>query len=262
MYGTGVLQGRREPVTSPMAATVVRRVTQIILAIITAMLLNACSGTLPFQSDSHEPQTTMAINTGTPVKSKQVRATTARDIMAEWGTFGIEHKTFKRGRTARIAPSYDEPPDLTLSIDDIMANAACHSCEQKPYHQMVLNASLQHGVPASLIHAVIQKESGYNPAATSKRHARGLMQITPETGRFVGVRDSRRLYDPQTNINAGASYLKYLMGIHETVDEVLAAYNSGPGNVRKYKGVPPFRETKHYVRDVKKFYVSTSTRLR
>jgi soluble lytic murein transglycosylase-like protein len=115
-----------------------------------------------------------------------------------------------------------------------------------------------HGVPAALIHAVIQKESSYNPAATSKRHARGLMQITPSTGKYMGVKDSKNLYDPQTNINTGTAYLKYLMESHDTVDEVLAAYNSGPANVRKYNGVPPFNETRRYVRDVKKFFSSTT----
>jgi soluble lytic murein transglycosylase-like protein len=66
------------------------------------------------------------------------------------------------------------------------------------------------------------------------------------------------LYDPQTNIHAGTAYLKYLMRTHATFDEVLAAYNSGPGNVRKYNGVPPFNETQRYVRDVRKFYAATS----
>lgn len=237
------------------------RLGQAVACIIVAMLLGACSGALPFQSDG-QAQPSAAATYGAPGKSKHMRATTARDILAEWGTFGIERKAARRGRVPDAIRSYDDPPELAMSVDDIMANAVCHSCDQKPYHQMVLNASQQHGVPASLIHAVIQKESGYNPSATSKRHARGLMQITPQTGRFVGVRDSRRLYDPQTNINAGAAYLKYLMSMHDTVDKVLAAYNSGPGNVRKYKGVPPFRETKRYVKDVKKYYASAAIRPR
>jgi soluble lytic murein transglycosylase-like protein len=84
------------------------------------------------------------------------------------------------------------------------------------------------------------------------------MQITPGTGKLVGVDNSQKLYDPQTNINAGTAYLKYLMQNHDTFDEVLAAYNAGPGNVRKYKGVPPFSETRRYVGDVKRFYAATS----
>jgi soluble lytic murein transglycosylase-like protein len=113
-------------------------------------------------------------------------------------------------------------------------------------------------VPPGLIHAVIQKESGYNPLATSHRQARGLMQVSPGTARFVGLTAAINLYVPQTNINAGTAYLKYLMQNHATFDEVLAAYNSGPGNVRKYNGVPPFLETQRYVKDVKRFYFVTS----
>ncbi|QDZ29627.1 lytic transglycosylase domain-containing protein [Noviherbaspirillum sp. UKPF54] len=250
-------EGSRLP--APRQAAGLLRAARAAACIAVAMLLGACSGALPFQPD-HQAQQGAATTYSTPGKPKHMRATTARDILAEWSTFGIERKSARRGRLPDTMHSYDAPPELAMSVDDIMANATCHACEQKPYHQMVLNAARQHGVPASLIHAVIQKESGYQPGATSKRHARGLMQITPETGRFVGVHDSRRLYDPQTNINAGAAYLKYLMSLHDTVDKVLAAYNSGPGTVRKYKGVPPFRETRRYVRDVKKYYASAATR--
>lgn len=255
MHGTEAQAAGRTPQSRAQRAL---RATGCALA---ALLLNACSGALHFLPGEHEQQAASAYAGHAPAKPRHMRATTAKDILAEWGTFGLAHKPFRRSRAAAgLVRTYDAPDDYALSIDEIMANAVCHSCEQKPYHQMVLNASNQHGVPASLIHAVIQKESGYNPAATSKRRARGLMQITPATGRFVGIRDSRSLYDPQTNINAGAAYLKYLMSFHDTVDEVLAAYNSGPGNVRKYNGVPPFKETRRYVRDVKKYYVSTSAR--
>ncbi|MDB5839631.1 MAG: lytic transglycosylase protein [Herminiimonas sp.] len=148
-----------------------------------------------------------------------------------------------------------------MPIHEIMAGAAgaaCGACEHKPYHHLVMQASNQHGVPAGLIHAVIQKESAYNPVATSRQNARGLMQITPGTGKYMGVGNSRQLYDPQTNIDTGTAYLKYLMRSHDTVEEVLAAYNSGPGNVRKYNGVPPFSETRRYVRDVKTVFAFTS----
>lgn len=227
-----------------------------------ALLLCACSGPLPFAaatpSDDHQQQ---SVESPAPhiAKPRRMRIT-SRDILAEWGTFGLAPRTFKRARSQRAMQVQDamDVPDYSLTIEQIMASATCRSCEEKPYHRMVVNASNRHGVPAGLIHAVIQKESGYNPAATSTKRARGLMQLTPETARFVGVRNSAHLYDPQTNINAGAAYLKYLMTSHDTVDEVLAAYNAGPGNVRKYNGVPPFSETRRYIQDVKKFFATTS----
>jgi soluble lytic murein transglycosylase-like protein len=184
-----------------------------------------------------------------------MRSMTASQIATEWGTWQLGRGPSRQKRNVVALPSVD----YSLSIREIMANAGCRSCEQKPYHQMVMLAANLHGVPASLIHAVIQKESAYNPAATSRQHARGLMQITPGTGKYMGIENSRKLYDPQTNINTGTAYLKYLMRNHDTVDKVLAAYNSGPGNVRKYNGVPPFSETRRYVREVKSLYAFTSS---
>ncbi|HJV75628.1 MAG TPA: lytic transglycosylase domain-containing protein [Noviherbaspirillum sp.] len=219
-------------------------------------MLGGCSGPLPFASGTAAEETEQQA----VAKPKRMRATTAKDILAEWGTFGLAHKPYRRGRTMRTADenSVVAMTNYNPTIQEIMANETCHACDQKPYHSMVEEASDRHGVPAGLIHAVIQKESGYNPSATSRRRARGLMQVTPGTGRFVGVENSKRLYDPKTNINAGTAYLKYLMENHDTVDEVLAAYNAGPGNVRKYNGVPPFSETRRYVYEVKRFYSSTS----
>lgn len=192
-----------------------------------------------------------------PAKPKRSRTTTAKDILAEWGTYGLAGAP-KRRVPGKLADKALPLPADSLSIEDLVANAVCRACEQKPYHNLVVQASNRHGVPVALIHAVIQKESGYNPMATSRKRARGLMQVMPETGRFVGVSNSRHLYDPRTNIDAGTAYLKYLMQLYDTVDEVLAAYNAGPGNVRKYNGVPPFNETRQYVYDVKRFYVSTT----
>jgi hypothetical protein len=213
-----------------------------------ALLLCACANMPSFQSGDN----------AAPVDPTQTRMT-RHDIMVEWGTLnddGISHMRNGLHNSSALDSALEEA-GYALSIETIMANATCHSCERKPYHRMIVNASNRHGVPVGLIHAVIQKESSYNPAARSKRRARGLMQITPATARFVGIRNSKRLYDPQTNIYAGTAYLKYLIANYATVDEVLAAYNSGPGNVRKYNGVPPFTETRRYVRDVKRLYVVT-----
>lgn len=233
----------------------------LVIVVAAALFLSGCSGTRPFVADderANAPEPT-AVSAGIPSKAKRARVT-SRDILMEWATFGLDPTQKSRKHSAGVSPLKDafDVPDYTMTIDEIMTSAACRSCDEKPYHQMVVNASNRHGVPTGLIHAVIQKESGYNPAATSKKRARGLMQVTPGTGKFVGVGNSQHLYDPQTNIYAGTAYLKYLMDNHDTVEEVLAAYNSGPGNVRKYKGVPPFKETKRYVRDVKKYYSITS----
>lgn len=232
------------------------------LAVLAAAgLLAACAAPFPLLTDQAAAHPEPAAATA-PVqaRTKPHRPTTARDILAEWGTFGLDRQPYRRGRAPAAWRAADAAaiPAYSMPIQEIIANASCRSCDQRPYHSLVVQASNRHGVPVGLIHAVIQKESGYNAAATSRKRARGLMQVTPDTGRFMGVANSRQLYDPRTNINAGTAYLKYLMLSHDTVEEVLAAYNAGPGNVRKYNGVPPFSETRRYVHDVKKLYVSTS----
>jgi len=230
------------------------RAGNLFAAVLAAATLVGCSGQLPLLAEADPaPQAQVVAKPPLTAKSKRMRATTTKDILAEWGTFGLAHQRY---RTARAAPSAE--PEATMTIQDILDDETCRACNRKPYHAIVAQASGRHGVPAGLIHAGIQKESGHNPAATSRKQAKGLMQVTPATGRFVGVANSRRLYDPHTNIHAGTAYLKYLMQHHDTVDEVLAAYNAGPGNVRKYNGVPPFRETMRYVSDVKRFYSATS----
>lgn len=229
-----------------------------------AVLLSACAGMHSPPDGNAGDQRQVAKSAAAPAKPKRTRPVTARDILLEWGTFGLEDGSRKKSKTARLARSaapvtpLPALPEVSESIAEIMDNELCHACEDKPFHDMVVHASNLHGVPPGLIHAVIQKESGYNPLARSPKNARGLMQITPRTGRLFGIDDGKDLYDPQTNINAGTAYLKYLMSIHDTFDEALAAYNAGPGNVRKYNGVPPFRETRRYVHDVKKFFATTS----
>ena len=239
-------------------AVITARAVKLFAAFIFAALLAACAGPFPLPQVGAESQDQQVGAVQTAPESARKKRVRTQDVLAEWGTFGVEPRSFRKpGRNAAPRPVLPAP-DYSESIQDIVDNATCHSCDAKPYHRMVVNASLRHGVPPSLIHAVIQKESGYNPKARSKKNARGLMQVTPGTARFVGVSNANSLYDPQTNIHAGTAYLKYLMGTHASFDEVLAAYNSGPGNVRKYNGVPPFNETQRYVRDVRKFYAASS----
>ncbi len=119
------------------------------------------------------------------------------------------------------------------------------------------------GVDLDLVLAVIQQESGFDPKAKSSAGACGLMQLLPDTAKWLGLKDTSQIWKPEVNIKYGTKYLKYLWGefgegspaeiSKEAIDlntsqMAVAAYNAGPGNVRKYKGVPPFKETKAYVR--------------
>jgi soluble lytic murein transglycosylase-like protein len=108
---------------------------------------------------------------------------------------------------------------------------------------LIAEVAGRHGVDPRLVHAVVQAESNYQPRARSAKGARGLMQVLPSTGAALGVRN---LYDPSTNLEAGVQYLKGLLA-EFPLPQALAAYNAGPAVVRRYRGIPPYRETQRFV---------------
>ena len=116
----------------------------------------------------------------------------------------------------------------------------------RPFAGIVDSAARRHGVDPDLVHAVIAVESGYRASAQSPAGAQGLMQLMPSTQRDLGVADA---FDPHQNVDAGVAYLRRLTDQFGTV-LALAAYNAGPGAVRRYNGIPPFEETRAYVRAV------------
>ena len=111
---------------------------------------------------------------------------------------------------------------------------------------LIARAAKAHDVDANLVRAVIKVESAYKPRARSHKGAMGLMQLMPATAREYGVRNA---YDPAENINAGVKHLKSLLDRFD-VRLAVAAYNAGAGAVQRYGGVPPYRETREYVRKV------------
>ncbi len=113
-------------------------------------------------------------------------------------------------------------------------------------------AAQTHGVDPRLLLAIAHRESAMNPNATSRVGACGLMQLMPATARFLGVAN---IFDPRENVFGAARYLRTLLDtFHGDLDLTLAAYNAGPGAVLRYKGVPPYPETKAYVKYVRARY--------
>lgn len=128
-----------------------------------------------------------------------------------------------------------------------------------PYGDLIHEKSRKYDVDPLLVAAVVQAESSFRPKAVSPRGARGLMQLMPKTGRWMGAKN---LTDPAQNIDAGVRYLKYLEKRFDGNRELqIAAYNAGEGNVQRYRGVPPFRETRAYVRKVNTNYERQKSRM-
>lgn len=127
-----------------------------------------------------------------------------------------------------------------------------YSRNKNAFDHIIQQAAQQHGVSEGLIKAVMHTESGFNVNARSPVGAQGLMQLMPATARRFNVSNA---YDPQENIMAGAKYLAWLLKrFNGNTSLALAGYNAGEGNVAKYGGVPPFRETQDYIRRVTSRY--------
>ena len=134
------------------------------------------------------------------------------------------------------------PPPCPTTTDALAADK---------YDQEIASASERHGVDSALVKAVIKAESNYDNRAISRAGALGLMQLMPQTARLRNVANP---FNPTENIEGGVRHLKHLLGIFDDLKLVLAAYNAGENAVRKYGGIPPYPETKSYVKTVLEHY--------
>ena len=149
----------------------------------------------------------------------------------------------ERSSIARIEPDEVPYPEPVAAAPLPVAPTAAAGV---PYGEIIDKLAAEHNVPSRLVKAVIQVESGYQQGARSRKGAIGLMQLMPETARQYAVADP---YEPQSNIEGGVKYLRSLLDRFE-VPLALAAYNAGEAAVRRFGGIPPYPETRAYVKSV------------
>ena len=144
------------------------------------------------------------------------------------------------------------PSDSRYRKVEIESNRFHSTLSERELEPLIRRHSSQHQLHPALIRAVIKAESNFDPRAVSRAGAIGLMQLMPQTAMRLDVRD---MYDPDDNVGGGAKYLRQLLNrFHGNLPLALAAYNAGENAVERYQALPPFNETRQYVRKVLRYY--------
>ena len=167
------------------------------------------------------------------------------EVMIEQKTKALEIQKPQQSfaETLKVVP----PTDFKYQVQEPM------NATKVDIQRMVSSACEKHNVDPKLVMAVIQQESNFNQNAISKAGAQGLMQLMPSTAKSLGVINA---FNPEENINGGVKYLKTLLDrFNGNKILALAAYNAGPGAVDKHNGIPPYKETQNYVRNILKNYL-------
>lgn len=155
-----------------------------------------------------------------------------------------------------VAPEPDPP--ATAALDEAIRDAVIPlhfedtqaKIPEGPFGSMIFEAARRHSINPQVVAALIGAESAGDPRAVSRKGARGLMQLMPATAERFGTR-KEKLYDPKENLEAGIRYLSWLVEqFPNDLSKVLAAYNAGENAVMRYGGIPPYRETRNYVRRI------------
>ncbi|HEV7427264.1 MAG TPA: lytic transglycosylase domain-containing protein [Thermoanaerobaculia bacterium] len=168
------------------------------------------------------------------------------------------------GAVHDVAKTVTAAPAQVAQAPSAIANVAEQVKQQfftkeVPFGGIIYNEAKKNDLPPELVAAVVHTESKFVPTARSNRGAVGLMQLVPKTGRWLGANN---LSDPVQNIQAGAKYLRYLTDrFSGDQQKAIAAYNAGEGNVRRFNGVPPFKETRNYVQRVRSFQQDLGARV-
>lgn len=190
------------------------------------------------------------------VTAFEVDGERARLIFASGGRLTLPLERIERIVDDEVVPE----PEPAPVVIEVLAPAAVPTVPLRfeassqvpdgPFGEQIYAASRKHEVNPQVVAALVRAESSGNPRAVSRKGARGLMQLMPATAKRFGVKPER-LFDPVQNIEAGVKYLRWLIDqFPNDLASVLAAYNAGEQSVVRYGGIPPYRETRGYVRRI------------
>ena len=149
------------------------------------------------------------------------------------------------------APPDDRYRAISLAPTGLRLRERPELPQDSRFDPIIRSAALAAGLEPALVKAVIAAESNFDPRAVSRKGAQGLMQLMPQTARKLGVSDA---FVPLQNVHGGTRYLRAMLDRYGDVSRALAAYNAGPKAVDRYRGIPPYRETRDYVARVLTYY--------
>jgi len=187
------------------------------------------------------------LNSIYPVENKPAEAVDAKD------NFGAKpfREVLNASEDSKQVFKLDAPP--VMPFGSLSMSAKRGKLSKNEILNIIDTTANKYGVDNKLVRALVKQESGFNPNAKSYVGALGLMQLMPQTAAGLGVKDPM---DPVQNVDGGVRYLKSMLDrFNGNKILALAAYNAGPNAVKKYNGVPPYKETQNYVRSILSMYL-------
>lgn len=230
----------------------------------TARLQEAASANIQTPKNTDEAVTTFKECLASAERSVQAMAVDALLAASNSGAVSLDTVQQILGFTPQTDAPVDTSPvtdtftSSSSSANTTAANATSSGSVSSPENleEYFKEASETYGVDINLLKAIAKQESNFNPSATSSAGAMGVMQLMPSTAKGLGVTNA---YDAQQNIMGGAKLMaQNLKKYNGDVSLALAAYNAGGGNVDKYGGIPPFKETQNYVKKVLGYYQNSN----
>ena len=231
----------------------------------TARLQEAASANIQTPKNTDEAVTTFKECLASAERSVQAMAVDALLAASNSGAVSLDTVQQILGFTPQTDAPVDTSPvtdtftSSSSSANTTAANATSSGSVSSPENleEYFKEASETYGVDINLLKAIARQESNFNPSATSSAGAMGVMQLMPSTAKGLGVTNA---YDAQQNIMGGAKLMaQNLQKYNGDVSLALAAYNAGGGNVDKYGGIPPFKETQNYVKKVLGYYQNSNS---